>query len=291
MALTPSRVLFESSLFQLGEFRCWPEHPRWEVLNDIGDRPHVVFPGTSVLIQHVGRRAVLADRNLVMLYNAHDRYRRQVHDWRGDHCIFVAVEPRCFASLADGSGVRFTHAPGDPRAYLAQWTVVRRVLAGAVDPLHVEESILEAVRASLACGLHHYGQRTVKRPKTEERHDALVEAAKAALTESPTSPTSLEELARRLHVSEFHLARIFRARTGYTLHGYRNQLRLRLALERVHEGCDLSALARELGFSSHSHFTDAFRALFGVPPSAVRGAGRRARRELRRAGARFALLP
>jgi AraC-like DNA-binding protein len=60
-------------------------------------------------------------------------------------------------------------------------------------------------------------------------------------------------------------------------------LRLRLALDRIDdEGCDLTALANELGFSSHSHFTDAFRSLFGAPPSIVRAAGAPNRRELRR---------
>jgi AraC-like DNA-binding protein len=33
---------------------------------------------------------------------------------------------------------------------------------------------------------------------------------------------------------------------------------------------DLTALALELGFSSHSHFTDAFRAEFGRAPSRIR---------------------
>jgi AraC-like DNA-binding protein len=32
---------------------------------------------------------------------------------------------------------------------------------------------------------------------------------------------------------------------------------------------NLTALALELGFASHSHFTDTFRRAFGVAPSAV----------------------
>jgi AraC-like DNA-binding protein len=53
---------------------------------------------------------------------------------------------------------------------------------------------------------------------------------------------------------------------------YRYQLRLRLArsldlLERFH---DLSALALELGFSSHSHFSAAFQQTYGRSPSAFR---------------------
>jgi AraC-like DNA-binding protein len=241
-----------------------------------------VFPGTSVVIQHLGARPVLADRNLTIFYNAHDRYRRRLHDRRGDRCVFVAIEPGRFEELVGGSGVAFTHAPGDARAYLAQSKVVQRLRAGEHDALAVEETIAQAVQRSVECGLRHRARRTGRRRGTEAHHHGLVEAARAALTESPGTRMSLGELARRLHVSEFHLARIFRARTGFTLHAYRNQLRLLLALDRIDDDdCDLAALASELGFSSHSHFTGAFRSLFGVPPSAVRE--RRTRgRELRR---------
>jgi hypothetical protein len=59
--------------------------------------------------------------------------------------------------------------------------------------------------------------------------------------------------------------------TGVTLHGYVAGLRLRAALEELAKGCpDLGLLALELGFSSHSHFSAAFRQEFGRPPSAAR---------------------
>jgi AraC-like DNA-binding protein len=69
----------------------------------------------------------------------------------------------------------------------------------------------------------------------------------------------------------FHLARTFKARTGFSLHGYRNQLRLRAALERLRDPkAALIDIALDLGFSSHSHFTETFRRNFGKTPSAVR---------------------
>lgn len=88
---------------------------------------------------------------------------------------------------------------------------------------------------------------------------------------------TLGEIARTVHSSPFHLARVFRAHTGFTIHGYRNQLRLRSSLERLFEAdVDLALLGRRLGYSSHSHFTDSFRRAFGRPPSAVRREGRTA---------------
>jgi AraC-like DNA-binding protein len=281
VADSPARLLFSSPLFELGEFHCDAGLPRWRGLNDIGDRPHVVFPGTNVVIQRLGQEPTLATRNHVMFYNAHDRYYRRLHDERGDHCVFVAVETRLFAELVGASGVGFAAAPSDPVAYLRTSTVVRRLGAGESDSLYLEESILDAVQRSIAVALDHHAVRTARRRQTQEQHVALAEAAKSAIADSPASRTTLGELAERLHVSAFHLARIFRAHTGFTLHGYRNQLRLLLALDRLDafDG-ERADLANELGFSSHGHFTDAFRSLFGSPPSAVRAAGCRQLRKI-----------
>lgn len=82
---------------------------------------------------------------------------------------------------------------------------------------------------------------------------------------------TLTMLAKRLGVSASYLARAYRAATGRTLHGRIAQLRLAEALRRLAAGAtDLTALALELGYSSHSHFTAEFRRHLGVPPSRFR---------------------
>jgi len=81
----------------------------------------------------------------------------------------------------------------------------------------------------------------------------------------------LEDIARAVHSSTFQLARVFHRETGLALHQYRTRLRLRAALERLVESeTDLTALALDLGFSSHSHFTSAFHRAFGLTPSECR---------------------
>ena len=67
-----------------------------------------------------------------------------------------------------------------------------------------------------------------------------------------------------------------------TLHRTLMRLRLRDGLERLLDSDEsLSTIAHEVGFSSHSHFTDAFRAEFGCAPSHARGASARVARDLR----------
>jgi AraC-like DNA-binding protein len=51
---------------------------------------------------------------------------------------------------------------------------------------------------------------------------------------------------------------------------YRLRLRLLASLERVRAGDPLVDIALAHGFSSHSHFSAAFRAAFGMTPSAWR---------------------
>ena len=80
---------------------------------------------------------------------------------------------------------------------------------------------------------------------------------------------TLEDLASQLDVSPFRLCRAFRQATGGSLHQHLTRLRLAAALEKLPEYRErLTDLALDLGFSSHSHFTQAFRGYFGRTPTA-----------------------
>jgi AraC family transcriptional regulator len=286
----PNRILFAGRLFTLGEFRCPPESPRWRRVNVIGERSLAAFPATSVVIHQTGREPVLANANHVIFYRGGQQYRRVLHDARGDRCVFVDIYPELVQELLAAAGLEqtdlpFVHGPSNPQAYLRLRLAVLALHEGWVDPLAIDETVHFALLRSVAASAAvHRLRRTTARDRTEHDHHRLVEEAKAILTERARKNDSLELLAREVHVSEFHLARIFRGRTGFTLNRYRTHLRLRLALERLAAGdANLAAIAIELGFNSHSHFTDVFRTVFGAPPSEIRSAlGRRGVRELSR---------
>ena len=96
----------------------------------------------------------------------------------------------------------------------------------------------------------------------------MAEDARAVLAKRVRETVGVEQLALALAVSPFHLCRVFRAQTGYTLHGFQTALRLRMALDQLgaFHG-DLAALAVDLGFAHHSHLTHSFRRTFGSTPS------------------------
>jgi len=100
---------------------------------------------------------------------------------------------------------------------------------------------------------------------------ALVDATKLAIARNLGRNISVSELACEMHCTPWRLCRAFRRITGQTLTSYRHALRVQVALERLREHPDdLTDLALELGYSSHSHFTHVFRRHVGITPSEVR---------------------
>jgi AraC family transcriptional regulator len=244
------------------------------------DTPHVVFPRTSAIIRHAGNEPTLANPNHVMFYNPGQRYFRTLHHPAGDRCWFIELEAGLLQELIDQEEFRFVTGPGDADVRLLLHAIVRHLADEDADPLLVEEMVASALSQTITAATHGHDEVP---PRTRPHHRGLVERAKEVLTETATESLSLQDIARRLHTSEYHLARIFRAGTGHSLHRYRNHLRLRLALEQLADPqTTLSALAHSLGYASHSHFTDSFRTVFGIPPSHVRGpTGQELLRELR----------
>jgi AraC-like DNA-binding protein len=264
--------LLSTPTLSVGEFHCPPDDSSWWETNRIGDRAHVVFARRPVVIHQLGREPVLATPNHAMLYNADQHYHRELHHVLGDDSVFVELSAGALEELGGGAGLQSTHVPTDRRTYLLQHLLVRQLRGGDVDALEAEELAARLVLSALS-------PRVVSprpaRERTSTDHRELAEAAKSEIAADLSVRRSLGELARKLHTSPFHLARVFRAETGFTLAGYRQALRLRAALQRLPQtDGELCTLALELGFSSHSHFTASFTREFGLPPSAVKDARR-----------------
>jgi AraC family transcriptional regulator len=85
---------------------------------------------------------------------------------------------------------------------------------------------------------------------------------------------TLEAVAQAVGVTSVHLTQCFKRSEGVPLYRYQTQLRLARALDRLPESEDITDLALELGFSSHSHFSAAFRAQVGITPSHFRSVAR-----------------
>jgi AraC-like DNA-binding protein len=286
--MATDRILLATDSLAIGRFRCPPEDARWRRANWIGPRHHVVFPARSVLIEQDGREPVLADPNHVVLYDPGQTYHRALVSPDGDVATYVVVsEPLVQALL----GVRGRRAPqfGRPEVTLAPepllrlQLLVRAIAAGAVDSLEAEEVAL-AILEAIVDGVHaapEDGSRPPARARTRWEHRRLVLDAQRVLAERFAEPLSLADIGRIVGASPFHLARLFRDATGQSLGDYREQIRLRRALERLTSpgaGPGVAFVAAEVGFASHAHFDTRFRRTFGRSPREVRSAVRSSRR-------------
>ena len=80
-------------------------------------------------------------------------------------------------------------------------------------------------------------------------------------------PVSLDQVARRAHMSRAYFCRYFKAVTGSTLTEYLLRLRVDLAMEFLSSGAmSVSEIAYATGFSNHSHLDRVFKHLKGVTP-------------------------
>ena len=273
-------VVFESALVRIGRWRCPADHPQF-VDSGPTSEAFFVFPREGVWIAHDGRDPFVADANTVTYYNEGQSFRRRKLSARGDQCEWFAVAPEAIADTLSAyepgaidrpdAPFPFTHGPSNVESYLRQRMVFQHVSKESnPDRLFVEEAVLSILGDVTGLAYAHDGSRS--RPRLRPRRDVdLIESARDVIARRFKDNLSLTEIAREVGSSVFHLARIFKVRTGFSLHMYRNQLRLRAALERLREpGVDLIDIALDLGFSSHSHFTETFRRTFGKTPSSVR---------------------
>ena len=94
-----------------------------------------------------------------------------------------------------------------------------------------------------------------------------VEKVIALLRKDLSDPPNLEEIGRLVGCSPFHLSRTFSAATGMTIPQYTRQLRMERAAELLRSGkFNVTEAALEVGYSSLSHFSQAFHETFGCCP-------------------------
>jgi len=269
------RILSDGPGYRLGAFRCRPGHPRWREENWIGLDWHVVLPGPAVWIQPACQDLLLATANEVLYYPPDTHYRRRLAAPSGDRCLFVAFDD----ALAGELGLR--GVPGRlRRSALAAHTYatahqLARTLDGPDDrkseDLPADERLLDLLHRLAGRRLPRPAGRPGSGPDSAVHYRGVIEQVKYELARRIAEPVRLAEIAAAVNYSPYHLARLFRAHTGMSMHGYLKQLRLRESLDAAVDGRpSLAELANAYGFASHSHYTQTFRQVFGVPPTALR---------------------
>jgi AraC-like DNA-binding protein len=145
------------------------------------------------------------------------------------------------------------------------WT---RLDKGEVDDFEAESLGLDLLDMSLS------SVRPAKLPvraSAQARRRRALERVKEAVASAPSSKWNVARLAGVANLSPFHLCHVFRDMVGTSIYDYVLHERLAQALPAVLDcGADLTGIALDAGFASHSHFTARFKGFFGVTPVALR---------------------
>ena len=275
------RSLFDGRLFEIGHVTC---RPTPEIRHEV-DYPSLnvlALPIAGVFALHEGpRKQLLATANHAVFISSGVPYKVTFPGNVGDDCLTMRLTPEGLGRLApqamagDGfeASIRATRATLPPAAILARGLLTRRLLRGEADPLLVEE--LGIALLDRALGAEY------RDTPPKGRH---VERVKEAIATSPERKWALSELAGIACVSPSHLAHAFSREVGTSVYRYAIRLRLARALDAVLDSdIDLTSIALESGFASHSHFTARFRAFYGLTPAALRRSARAGKvAELRR---------
>lgn len=232
----------------------------------------VALPYRGMFVWHVGRDEVVGDSNQVLYVTGGESYSMSQPLGGAYAELIVTPEQSVLSELTWRTGPtptshplfrrrtrRITPRVQAYRTWLLHWAAT----SDHVDRLAGDEAVLTLLQSALsddAPSLAPSGPSTAR----------LVRRAKAFLEAELANPIRLADIGRAVGASPAYLTHVFRRVEGASLHRYLTQLRLSRALVELPYANDLTTLALDVGFSSHSHFTAAFRQAFGCTPSVFR---------------------
>jgi AraC-like DNA-binding protein len=259
--------LLTSQIVRLHDVRC-PGACQHKSAEEFASATHLVFPYRGIYVRHVGRQQAVADANHVLFFNAGEGYQVSHPVAGGDSCLSLSLVDSILRELApagilsDGevAGFRHQHQGIDSRAQALVALLKFGLQNETIEPLEAENLALTLVCRSL-------GPRTSHVSRGSRGHGRLTDRVKVLLAGDLSRRWTLAEIASEIRASPVYLTQVFRQVEGIPLYRYHLKLRMARALDLLSQVDDLSTLAAELGFSSHSHFSAAFRQAYGRSPS------------------------
>ena len=233
-------------------------------------RFQLALPYRGCFVWHVGSDDVVGDANQALFITGGEEYRMS-HPVKGGYAelIFTPADG-VVAELAEArSGGLRAHALFrrrsrrlDVRLQIFRTRFLAWATGARVESLEAEELVLALLRSALA------EEAPFEPPARSTRR--LLLRTKIYLESQLAEPIRLADVASAVGASPAYLTHLFSQVEGVPLHRYLTQLRLARALAELPYTDDLTALALDVGFSSHSHFSATFHRSFGMTPTQFR---------------------
>jgi AraC-like DNA-binding protein len=218
----------------------------------------VVLPYHGAFTWQVGRNQKLIDANAILFVTGGEEF-LEAHPIRelGHGSAILTPSPAMLDEISPAPGLLQSVAA--PMSAPIRLSMHALLFDPGLDPLAGEELAVSLLGDVLS---------QQERPATPAR--AVVERAKEVLHAHAHEVLSLEFVSNAVGVTPIYLTQTFTRSEGLPLYRYQMRLRLSRALLELPTCRDLTALALDLGFSNHSHFTTKFRETFGITPSEFR---------------------
>ncbi|QPC91007.1 AraC family transcriptional regulator [Mesorhizobium sp. INR15] len=259
--------LLETGIVRVRDVVCSGEC-RHKSVEECTSATHLVFPHRGVFVRHVGRNDAVAEANQLLFFNEAEAYQISHPVEGGDACLDIVVEEAQLRELAPkeqlrGGGLlafRRQRRRIDPRAQALVALLRHSLSRDIAETLEAETLVLTLVRRSL-------GERTSHVAGASPGRQKLVDRAKLVLSSDLSRRWTLAEIAAEVGVSPVYLTQVFQQVEAMPLYRYHLRLRLARALDLLGRYDNLTALGMDLGFSSHSHFSAAFKQVYGRTPA------------------------
>jgi len=237
------------------------------------DTTHLLFPYRGLFVRHHDAELCVAEAGQVLLANAGESYRVTHPVPGGDSSLVLLIEQSMLREVAPAALLRdVPHVAFrqqrlriDPRAQALVAMLRHALRENIAEALEAESLALTLVQRAL-------GPRTSHAAGASSGRQRLADRTKLVLASDLSRRWTLAEIAAAVGVSPVYLTQVYQQVEGLPLYRYQLRLRLARALDLLGEYDDLSRLATELGFSSHSHFSAAFQQAYGRSPSEFRQA-------------------
>jgi AraC family transcriptional regulator len=269
------KTLFESPMLQIGLFEA---RPRSDACGDVErqERNVIALPLSGLFSKHdAPGRHVVGTPSHAVFFAADTPYRIGFPGGIGDRAISLrfdeALAPEWLDPRSNGAALA-SNALLPPHAMMLRNLLWMRLARSEADEFEAEALGLDLLSLSLK-SVRSSG--AAPRPQSRARRMRALERVKEAVALAPARKWNVARLAEVANLSPFHLCHVFREAVGTSIYDYVLHERLAQTLDAVLD-CedDLTTIALDAGFNSHSHFTARFRGFFGCTPLALRRTAR-----------------
>jgi len=173
--------------------------------------------------------------------------------------------------IASEMGAKTSGLPAFNQAVIQDAAMAKRLLK-LHQLLRQDKSRLEQESAFVDTFTQLLYRHAVDRPNlmAVRRESQTIARLRAYIDDHYADDIRLDDLAHYAHWSPFYLLRVFHQEVGLPPHAYLESVRIRAAQRYLERDIPIVQVAYETGFSSQSHFSNAFKRFIGVTPGRYR---------------------